>query len=188
VAAITLVVMAFCAMPEFDRREALPLYFLSLALLVIPFQVLLMGRVPTGDGPAKLRKIPLSTLFAELGGWLAIHAVVVLAVTGAELAFSIGGAFYLAWALAVAALCAVRVAATPLQPLSAVFVCFSLVTAVIGYGLGAAFFAQAEFSKGEEFFGLFEVSPVLGALQLAVTVAVPWALVRALQRDSAGLQ
>jgi hypothetical protein len=187
VAAITLIGLAIGAMPEFRSDDVMPMYFLSLALLVIPFQVLVMARVPTGDGPAKLRKIPVSGLFAELGSWVGAHALVVLAVYGAGFDFSIGGAFYLAWALGVAALCAVRLAAMPLKPLSAVFVCFSLFTAAVGYGVAAACFASAAYAKGE-FFGLFDVSPILGLVQIAVTIAIPWGLVRALQRDSAGLR
>jgi hypothetical protein len=189
VAAITLIVMALSAMPDFSPRDVVPLYFLSLGLLVIPFQVLLMGRVPTGDGPAKLRKIPLARLLGEFALWVAIHGAVVLVVAFAngEFTFSLGGTFYLVWALGVASLCAVRVAATPLRPLSAIYLCFALFSAVVGYGLAGAFFASAEYDHGAAFFGLFDVSAVLGVLQLLVTVAVPWTLVRALHRESAGL-
>ena len=187
VAALVLIGMALSAVPEFRPREIIPTYFISLALLVIPLQVLVMSRVPMGDGPAKLRKIPLRRVLAELGLWLAIHAVLVLAIGDGDMPLSLGGGFYLLWALGVAALCAVRVAATPLKPLGAIFVCFALFTAAVGYGLGAAFFAAAE-NHHDDFFGLFGVSAVLGVLQLFITVGVPWSLVRSLQRESAGLE
>jgi hypothetical protein len=187
VAALVLIGMALSAVPEFRPREFIPTYFISLALVVIPLLVLVMSRVPMGDGPAKLRKIPLRRVLAELGVWLAIHAALVLTIGGGDVPLSVGGAFYLLWALGVAALCAVRVAATPLKPLGAIFVCFALFTAAVGYGLAGAFFAAAD--EGHDiFFGLFEVSAVLGVLQLLVTVGVPWSLARSLQRESAGLE
>ncbi len=184
-AAVTLVLMAVAVVPEIHPRDALPCYFLTLALLLVPLQLLLMGRVPTGDGPAKLRTIPLRRLLGEYALWIAIHGVLVVSLTGG-FAFSFVGAFYLVWAVTVAALVSVHVAAIPLKPLAAVGAFFALFCAVVGYGLAAAFFASSDFDHGARFFGLFELSAVLGILQLVVTLVVPWSLVRALRRGSAG--
>ena len=186
IAAVTLTLMAVSAMPEFGRSDAVAVYFVSLALLIIPFQVLLMGRVPTGDGPAALRNIPLTNLLAEFAGWIAMHAVVAFCVLQGNLAFSLGGTFYLAWALFVACLCAVRVSAIPIKLLSGLYVCFAMFGATMAFAFGGVMFAESKHGP-EIFFALFEASPILGFVQLGLTVLIPWALVRALQKESAGV-
>ena len=187
VAAVTLVLLAVSAMPEFDPGDAVPVYFLSLALVLIPFQVLLMGRVPTGDGPAKLRKVPLSRLLLEFALWTAIHAAVVFVALGGNFAFSIAGAFYLVWALTVAAFIAVRFAAIPMRLLSGVYACFALFAAMLSFGLAAALFEDSFHASSDAFFVLFEASPLLGIVQIALMVAIPWTFVRSLSKGSAGL-
>lgn len=187
-AAAVSMVLALAVVPEFDANDAIPAYFISLGLVSFAWQLIIAGRVPVGDGPSSLRTIPLRSIMFEFATFVGLHAALLLLVFGAgEIPFEPMGAFHLLWALVVLALLAVRLVALPTNILGSLFamlcfgsICFEMVcagaSAASGHGFG-----------GQHPFVLFEASPVLGVLQLILTVAIPVVLVRALRKGSAGL-
>ncbi len=190
VAAFIVMLMAIAAIPEHSSRDAVPVYFVTLGLAVLPWQIILMGRVPIGDGPSKLRTVPLSRLLLEFGGFAAAHLVVVLLIVGPNISVSAIGTFHLVWALAVVALVAVRAVAVELRIASSLWVTFCLAAA--GFGLVQAGIFTA--SASDAFYGhapaplvMFEVSPLLGVLQIVLIAWIPTSLIRALRRSTAGM-
>jgi hypothetical protein len=187
-----LILMALLSLPDFGNDGGAPVYLISLAMLVMPLMVVLMGRVPVGDGPSSMRKIPLRMLLAEFTGFILLHlAITSIAVGGpaALLPTSAAAVLHLSWALAVAALLAVRAVAVPLRLGGGILAAMCLVMGMGEFVFGVIFMAEAHTSLAggfDNFFPLFELSAVLGVLQIALTVAVPWSLVRALRRGSAG--
>lgn len=184
--------LALIVVPDFEDTSALPAYFVSLGLVALPWMVTLGGRVPVGDGPSKLRTIPLRALMTELAGYVAIHTVVLIAIFGiGHVPWTAVGAFHLVWALAVMGLVAIRMVAIPTNIVGSLFVMLCL--GAIGFELvsAAIFAASADHSMlsstGPTPFVLFEASAVLGVMQLVLTAVIPVALVRALRKGSAGL-
>ena len=189
-AASVSLMLALAVVPDFESRHAVPAYFVSLGLAAMAWMLILAGRVPVGDGPAKLRTIPLRAIMLELGGYVAIHTVVLVAIFGLDhVPWAPQAAFHLAWALAVTGLVAVRMVALPTNIVGSLFILLSL-GAVCFEMVSAGVFADAANRWGPSAphpIVLFEASPVLGVLQVVLTVAIPVLLVRALRKGSAGL-
>ncbi|MEM6291085.1 MAG: hypothetical protein AAGA54_07460 [Myxococcota bacterium] len=192
-AAATALMMALAVIPEFGRDDALPAYFVSLGLVAVPWQLILAGRIPVGDGPSSLRTIPLRRTMLELAGFAAIHLGAIVLIFGFELRPSAMGTFHLLWALTVLGLVAVRMVAVPMGIVSSLYAMFCL-GAVVFAMVHAAVFTDAV--TNPDTFGshvpapfiLFEASPMLGVLQVALTALIPAMLVRALRKGSAGLR
>ena len=192
VAAGLTLMLALVVVPDFKDSNAVPAYFVSLGLVALPWMLILGGRVPVGDGPAKLRTIPLLGIMVELLGYVAIHTVVLVSIFGIEhVPWTAMGGFHLVWALAVMGLVAVRMVALPTNIVGSLFVMLSLAAVCFEFVSAGIFAAAAEHSMYSPSvpapFVLFEASVVLGLMQLALTVVIPVALVRALRKGSAGL-
>lgn len=187
VAAGTLVLAAVLAVPL--EAHHLDAYVLAtLALVVLPFLLLVMGRVPAGDVPARLRTIPVKACLVEFWSYVALHvAVVLLAVGGpGQLKhFGLVASFHVGWALSVAALVAIRAVSIPVRLAGLVWLTFSLFMAMLAFISGAVFVIDD--GADRSFFVLSNLSPVLGAAQAILTVAIPWSLIRAMRKASAGL-
>lgn len=188
-AAATSMVLALAVVPEFDANDAVPAYFVSLGLVAFAWQLIVAGRVPVGDGPSTLRTLPLRSILLEFVGFVGMHAGLLVLVFGLDAVPVVPmGAFHLVWALVVLALLAVRLVALPTNILGSLFamvcygaICFEMICA----GVTAATASDHGFSPHP--FVLFEASAVLGMLQLALTVAIPLALVRTLRKGSASV-
>lgn len=192
VAAGLTLMLALVVVPDFKDSNAVPAYFVSLGLVALPWMLILGGRVPVGDGPSKLRTIPLRTIMLELVGYVAIHTTVLVAIFGVDhIPWTAMGAFHLVWALAVMGLVAVRMVAIPTNIVGSLFVMLSLGAVCFEFVSAGIFAAAAEHSMYSPSvpapFVLFEASAVLGLMQLALTVVIPVALVRTLRKGSAGL-
>lgn len=192
VAAGLTLMLALVVVPDFKDSNAVAAYFVSLGLVALPWMVILGGRVPVGDGPSKLRTIPLRTIMLELLGYVAIHTTVLVAIFGVDhIPWTAMGAFHLVWALAVMGLVAVRMVAIPTNIVGSLFVMLSLGAVCFEFVSAGIFAAAAEHSMYSPAvpapFVLFEASAVLGIMQLMLTVVIPVALVRALRKGSAGL-
>lgn len=189
VTAVAVTCAALFAVPDFGRGEPLPIYFLSLGFALLPWQLILMGRVATGDGPAALRKAPVSTVLSELAMFVGLHALVVLVLAGMT-NVSWGGVFHLAWTFTVVGLIAVRVVAVPTKILSGIWVSFCMSSILAGLAQSAILFEAADshgFGVGNSPFLFFEASPLLGVVQLGLTIWIPLSLVLALRKHTAGL-
>ncbi|MBX7082192.1 MAG: hypothetical protein K1X88_23490 [Nannocystaceae bacterium] len=86
----------------------------TMAAMIMPLQVLLMARVPTGDAPTGRMQLGLRGLAVEYAGWIGLHllAMVLVFPATAQQATWFGG-LAVAWAIAVAGLAAIRVVAAP---------------------------------------------------------------------------
>jgi hypothetical protein len=192
VAAALTLMLALVVVPDFKDSNAVPAYFVSLGLVALPWMLILGGRVPVGDGPSKLRTLPLRSIMLELLGYVAIHTTVLVAIFGVEhVPWTAMGAFHLVWALAVMGLVAVRMVALPTNIVGSLFVMLSIAAVCFEFVSAGIFAASAEHSMYSPSvpapFVLFEASVVLGIMQLLLTVVIPVALVRALRKGSAGL-
>ena len=194
IAAAAVTLHAVAVLPDYDNTNAIPAYFVSLGLAALPWQLILGGRVPVGDGPAAMRAIPLRGIMLELLGFVALHAAVLVAVFGPDhVPLSFFGGLHLLWALAVLGLLAVRLVALPTGIVGGLFAMLSFGAIYFELGMAALFAAAADPTDPyrpsvPSVFVLFEASAVLGLLQLALTVAIPVVLVRTLKQGSARLR
>src|SRR5690606_34815234 len=115
-AAATAMVLVTCASPlKADGYE--PLYLLNLGVLAVPLALLLMMRVPIGDVPAAMRKVPVGGLVGEFLGWSALYLAAAAVMVGLDQMYVLRqpvALLYALWFLGVTALLALRVTAAPL--------------------------------------------------------------------------
>ncbi len=84
----------------------------TMAAMMMPLQVLLMARVPTGDAPAGRVRVGLGPLALEYASWVALHLGAMMVVFPAVRVHTTWwGAAEIAWALGIAGLAALRVVA-----------------------------------------------------------------------------
>ncbi len=157
-------------------------YLGNFALVLVPLTILLMMRVPLGDTPPALRRVPFGSLLAEFATGVALYFTAAIAHMGIErlgLATSPVALAYLVWMVAVTGLLAIRVVALPMSLLAKVW------AGVCVISLGVAFVHVVEWSRGSHVFNhvfaLWQLSPLLGVLQAVLMVLIPTLLVRALQ-------
>ena len=159
-------------------------YLGNLVFVLVPLAVLLMMRVPLGDCPAALRRVPVASLLGEFAVGVALFfAVVVGCMGGTEhlgLLRSPVALAYLAWTVAAAGLLTIRIAALPMSLLA------NLWAGVCAVGIGVGFVHAVEWSRRDDLsldhvFGLWRVSPLLGVLQVALMLLIPALLLRALR-------
>lgn len=147
----------------------------SLGAVTMPLMVLLMARVPSGNAPGGRVVVRIGGLLAEFAAWIAVHLA--LAAT----MFDLGdvllrpvGLLYLAWALGIAALVAVRVVAAATTTASTVFAGAAFVAALIAFGIGVA---SLPLHHG---FAPLAVGGGWLAIELLCAIAIPALLVRPL--------
>jgi len=158
-------------------------YLGNLLLVLVPLTILLMMRVPLGDTPPALRRVPFTGLLGEFAVGIGLYFAIVIGLTGTgrfELLGSPVALVYLAWMVAVLGLLAIRIVALPMTLLAKVWAGVCMV------GVGVAFVHVNEWSRGSQWrsssvVGLWDASPVLGILQVVLMVLIPVLLVRALQ-------
>ena len=151
--------------------------------MLVPLTILLMMRVPLGDTPPALRRVPFAGLLAEFAVGVGLYFAIAAACNGSEpigLLRSPIALAYLAWMVAVTGLLAIRVVALPMSLLAKVWAGVGMI------GVGVAFIHVVHWSRdlawsSPRVFALWEVSPLLGALQVLLMVLIPALLVRALQ-------
>lgn len=168
------------------RSNPAEFYLLNLVLVSVPLGILLMMRVPQVDVPLAHRQIPVVGLLGEFATNVGLFLAISVGIMGLDrltILDSPVALAYTAWTIAVAGLIAIRVAALPLKLLSKVWL------AVCMIGLGAAFIHAVEWARrpshgAEDIFALWQVSPLLGVVQIALLIAIPVTLVRALRNPA----
>jgi hypothetical protein len=179
VAAVVLAVLAVVAVPEqASMGEA---FLAALALAIVPLQVVLMGRVPGGDAPPQLRRVPLARLLAEHSVWVGIVLAVSLVVEGPpELrAGAVVGMLHLGWAVMATGLVTLRAAAMPTSILAKLWLIVCLGFVMIEYVTGVVWCVDSP--DAEMLFPMGAAHPLLGLLQVAMVVWIPISLVRRLR-------
>jgi len=168
---------------RFNSHDSTAFYLGNFALVLVPLTILLMMRVPLGDTPPALRRVPFAGLLAEFAVGVGLYFAIAAACNGSEpigLLRSPIALAYLAWMVAVTGLLAIRVVALPMSLLAKVWAGVGMI------GVGVAFIHVVHWSRdlawsSPRVFALWEVSPLLGALQVLLMVLIPALLVRALQ-------
>ncbi|PRQ04674.1 hypothetical protein ENSA5_05880 [Enhygromyxa salina] len=180
--AVTCVILVNVALPTaMHDGEALRLY-LGLALLALPFALLLMARVPAGDGPPRMRKVPVPALLLEFAAWGAIHAVVAGVAFGFDAAaFHPVALAWLAWCIAVLGLIAIRVVSVPAKIIATLWAGFCGMSLLLGFAQAMVW--AIERANLDELFVLSQLSPVLGLIQVGLTIWIPLSLVRHLRKN-----
>lgn len=187
--ALTCIALINLAIPaEVDTQEKGLRMYLGLAGLAIPFTILLMARVPVGDDPPRMRRVPVAKLLAEFAAWGAAHIVV-----AALLTFEIGyflhpvALLWIGWCVLTLGLITIRMVSLPSNIAAHLFVGFCGASLIMGY-VQAIFWAFDRNHSVDHVFALGEVSPVLGLVQIAVTFGVPLLLLRNLRKNLGSLQ
>jgi hypothetical protein len=190
--ALTCIGLINLAIPFDTNEEGLRMY-LGLAGLAIPFTILLMARVPVGDDPPRMRRVPVAKLLAEFAGWGAAHVVVALVVAIGLNEFDDGHSLHpvallwIGWCVVTLGLIAIRVVSIPANIPTHLFIGFCGASLIMGF-VQAIFWAFERNHSIENVFALSEVSPVLGLLQVAVTFGVPLLLLRNLRKKLGSLR
>ena len=184
--AAILIVVAALTVPN-DTGDEWPMLLAGMALLVVPFELLLMARVPTGDAPPTMRRAPLGKLLLEVGAAWAVYLVVFLTLVGGpgELGTpSPAGIFCILWALGVTALVGIRAASIPARIPAMVWLGLCLAAAFFNFVLGAVIIEDTYRSSASgdvPMLVLGTLSWILGAVQLILTVVIPVVLVRSIR-------
>jgi len=163
-------------------------YLGNLALALVPLTILLMMRVPLGDTPPALRRVPFGGLLLEFTVGVALCLAAATACMGVAPHGLLGSPValaYLAWTVAVTGLLAVRVVALPMTLLAKVWAGVGVL------GVGVAFAHTVAWSRGDlhgppaRVLALWDISPPLGVLQAVLMALIPALLVRTLQNRGA---
>jgi hypothetical protein len=174
-AAAVLAALAVATIP--DRTSFGETFLVSLALALVPLQLVLMGRMPGGDAPPRLRRVPTGRLLGEHAIWLGMVLALVLVVEGPPHrmhAEAIVGVMHLGWALFVTALVTLRTVARPTSIPVKLWLAVCLGAVMIEYVTGAIWCMS---SPGAEMvFPMGVAHPLLGLLQVAMVVWIPVSL------------
>jgi hypothetical protein len=182
--ALVSVVLIHLANPWRDLYDPGQFYLLNFGIALVPLATLLMMRVPQGDTPLALRRIPVAALLGEFAAGVALSFAVSFAYMGLARFTLLGSPvalFYFAWTVLVAGLLTIRVAALPMT-LAAKLWAF-----VCAVGLAVAFVHCADWAHHprqdlQHVLEFARVSPLLGVVQAALLVVIPASLLRALRR------
>lgn len=189
VGAAVAMVLVTTANPARHPWQAEEFYLLNLGLLSVPLAILLMMRAPTGDVPPAMRRTPVGALVSEFFVWAGLYllaAGVMIGVGRMHMLWHPIALGYAAWFLGVTALLALRVAVAPLTFASRLWVgvCGGMLALSFGQIILWARSAENMYFTEPNVFVLSKLSPLLGVVQAALTIAVPWTLLRALRRPA----
>jgi len=185
VAAAVLAVLAVAAIPE--RASMGEAFLASLALAGVPLQLVLVGRVPGGDAPPRLRRVPVKRLLAEHWGWVGLVLLATLLVDGAPERVRDGaivGVLHLGWAVMTTGLVTLRAAAMPTSIPAKLWLLVCLAFVMIEYVTGVVWCVDSP--DAEMLFPMGAAHPLLGLLQVAMVVWIPISLVRGLRPADGG--
>lgn len=192
---LTATVLALITVPYIDdmwRQDNDEVYYMmTLALLAPSLTLLMMSRVPVGDLPPNMRRLSLPRLLGELAVGMGIHLLAVLLISRDPLSFGVFhpvSLAYLVWCGAVLGLLAVRAVAYPVSILNGVWLAFCTLALSVAFGHAAVWSAETGHLGLSHVFALGELSPVLGLIQVALTVFIPLSLVRALRKNLAAIR
>lgn len=182
VAAAVLAMLAVAAIPE--RASAGEAVLASLAVALVPMQLVLMGRVPGGDVPPRLRRVPIGKLLGEHSIWIGLVLMLGFLVEGPPRRIqgeAIIGLMHLGWAVLVTPLVTLRGAARPTSILAKLWLMFCLGAVMIELVTGAMWCLSSP--DADMIFPLGEAHPLLGLLQIGMVLWIPLSLVRGLGSD-----
>jgi hypothetical protein len=173
-------VLSALTLLAFSQERPTAVVLATLAMMVMPMQLLVMGRVPQGDTPGVRPPVNALRLLGEFASFVALHFALALVIVGPDFVEPLLPATaHLGWALGVAALASLRSVVAPMRLPATLWAGFSFVAAIVTFTTGVAIVTEHGHSP---MFALMPLSPWLGAVQVALTVAIPVTLVRAVFR------
>ena len=182
--ALTCVGLVNVALPDTAYQDEFVRQYMGLAMLALPFALLLMARVPVGDGHPRMRKVPVPSLLLEFGAWGVLHVVLVGVVFGVDLEslhpVAIG---WLTWCTVVLGLIAIRVVAVPAKVAANLWAGFCGMSLMVGFAQALYWAESWQQHDLGDVFAMSELSPMLGLLQVGLTVWIPVSLVRHLRKN-----
>ncbi len=191
---ITAVVMVLMTVPYFgdpwrnDNDEVY--YMITLGMLMPVIGLLVMSRVPLGEVPPNMRRVPLIKILGELACGLGIHLLAMLLLSRDPVGLGVFhpvAITYILWCAGVLALMAIRTVAFPVSILGGVWLAFCLLSGMVAFGHAAVWASEPTHLELHHVFALSELSPLLGFVQAGLTVWIPLSLLRALRKNLAGL-
>lgn len=154
------------------------LAFATIAMMVMPLAALLVARVPATQGDVP-RQISLRTSMTELAAFTGIHFGVLLLLSPTTVMNAATGLLHALWAVAVMGLTALRLLSPGNRWLVGVWGGFCWLASAVMMMNGL----EVSRPGGQiEVFAMFEISPLLGMMQVALVVLVPLVLVRGIRR------
>lgn len=180
-AALTISMLILLALDHRGPSKLSMLIGVSGAMIAIPLLLLLMARVPAGETPPSLRRIPVVALLSELAVAVAGHALLCVVVADrVDFSRTLGGGnLHTLWGIAVAGLVAIRFAGAPSTLGTRALLGLAMATAVFEAGAGIVL-AHDRVDLSTMLLPMAELSAFLGLLQLVLLVLVPAAVVRSL--------
>lgn len=183
IGALTCVVLVNVALPQMGLESAILRQYLGLGMLALPFLLLTMARVPLGDAPPRMRRVAVPALLLELGAWTAAHVIFAGLFWGfASEAMHPVSLMWMAWCVAVLGLIGIRVVVSSTKIATNVWTGFCAMSLTVGFGQ-ALFWALERSADIEDVFALMNVSPVLGLIQISLTIWIPLSLIRHLRAN-----
>ena len=184
IGALVCMILVSIAFPDLSHNEEAVRQYFGLAMLALPCMALLMARVPTGDGPASMREISVPRLLLEFGGWAAGYFVLSALFFGTTCdALHPVALGWLGWCVAVSGLLAIRQVAVQTKVAANVWAGFCAFTLSIAFFQACMWALDRGGHDLEEVFIFFDLSPVLGLMQMALAVWIPVSLVRHLRKN-----
>jgi hypothetical protein len=184
IGALTCIALVNVAIPPQAYDAQALRQYIGLGMLALPFFALFLARVPTSDGPPRMRKVPVPALLLEFLSWGVAHVVLVGIVFGlAPQGLHPVALNWMLWCVVVLGLLAIRVVATPGKVASNVWAGFCAFSLTLGFGQSVYWGVERGNHELEEVFVLMQLSPVLGLIQIALTVWIPVSLVRHLRAN-----
>ena len=146
----------------------------------MPFLLLVMARVPVGDVPTKLRRLPLVRLVGEFMAWVMLEVLVAALRDGTLAGLHPMSLVGIGWCALVLVMLAARMVATPSRIAGHVWALFCFGVLPFAYGVASVW----AFEPGATLM-LFEAPPALTFGSMALFVWVPMSLLRHLRRHVA---
>jgi hypothetical protein len=183
IGALICIVLVNVAIPQESYGDDGVHQYVGLGMLALPFFALLLTRIPTGDGPARMRKVPVAKLLLEFGTWGIAHVLLVGLLFGiAENGLHPISLAWMTWCVVVLGLIAIRIVATPGKVAANVWTGFCAFSLPLGFGQ-SLFWGVERNHELEDVFVLMQLSPVLGLIQIGLTIWIPLSLLRSLRSN-----
>jgi hypothetical protein len=182
--ALTSIALVNVAIPAQAHEAEAVRQYVGLGMLSLPFFALFMARVPTSDGPPRMRKVPAPALLLEFASWGVAHIVLAGLMFGFDSqALHPVALAWMGWCVLVLGLIAIRIVATPGKVSANLWAGFCAFSLVFGFAQSVYWGVDGSRKDFDDVFVMMQLSPVLGVLQIALMIWIPLSLVRHLRSN-----
>lgn len=177
--AIAVIVLAASALG--DRLDIAEFFAATVAIAIVPLQLLVASRYPTSETPATWRDIPWRGVVVEHATWLLLALGLAIVAGRAHSDAGAGfiiGVIHLLWVLLVVPLITLRMCGPTTIP-AKVWLIICVLFAMLGLGTAAVWLIESP--PAEAVLPLGAITPALGVVQLVMLAVIPVTLIQALQ-------